>query len=140
LANFFSRFVVYVVGNALLLAGVLVLLWPIDWRISLALGASVVLAFFSVSGLRGVAVPHWAAARQASAELFGFLEERLAGTEDIRSSGATAYAMRRLFERTRALLHAERKAGFVGSTMWGTTVLLFTLGMAVSLALGAYLF
>jgi hypothetical protein len=44
----------------------------------------------SLQRLRDVAVPHWTAARQASAELFGFLEERLAGTEDICSSGATA--------------------------------------------------
>ena len=30
----------------------------------------------------------WEAAREASADLFGFLEERLAGTEDIRACGA----------------------------------------------------
>jgi ABC-type multidrug transport system fused ATPase/permease subunit len=140
LGNFFARFVVQLLGNAVLLVGVLIVLFGVDWRVGGALTAFALVSLVILYNLRDVAVPHWTAARQASAELFGFLEERLAGTEDIRSSGATAYAMRRLFERARALLHAERKAGFVGSTMWGTTVMLFTLGMAVALALGAYLF
>jgi ATP-binding cassette, subfamily B, bacterial len=37
LSNFFSQFVVGVVGNAFLLVGILVLLWREDWRIGLAL-------------------------------------------------------------------------------------------------------
>jgi len=53
--------------------------------------------------VRRVAVPRWVASRQARAELFGFLEERLQGTEDIRASGATAYVMRRFLERSRQL-------------------------------------
>ena len=32
LANFFSQFVVEVIGNVLLLVGVLVVLWRVDWR------------------------------------------------------------------------------------------------------------
>jgi hypothetical protein len=51
--------------------------------------------------LRASTVPHWAAARQASADLFGFVEERLSGTEDIRASGATGYVMTRFQERSR---------------------------------------
>ena len=37
LARFFSRFTVYVVGNGLLMAGILVLLFALDWRIGLGL-------------------------------------------------------------------------------------------------------
>ncbi len=44
LGNFFSRFVVYVLGNALLLLGVLALLWGIDPRIGAALTLFVVLS------------------------------------------------------------------------------------------------
>ena len=39
LANFFSRFVVQVVGNALLMVGVLVLLLQIDWRVGLVMAS-----------------------------------------------------------------------------------------------------
>ena len=81
LANFFSQFVVQVLGNALLLGGVLVLLTREDWRVGGVLAAFAFAAFAILGRVRGLAVPHWAAERQASAELFGYLEERLAGTE-----------------------------------------------------------
>lgn len=140
LANFFSRFVVYVLGNILLLAGILALLFRIDWRIGAAMTLFALISGAVINCLRDVATPHWNASRQASAELFGFIEERLAGTEDIRSSGAVAYVMRRLFERARTHLRRTRRADMLGTAMGWATILLFTLGTAVSLALGAYLY
>ena len=44
LARFFSRFVVYVLGNGLLMVGVLGLLYHVDWRVGLGLSAFVALA------------------------------------------------------------------------------------------------
>jgi ATP-binding cassette subfamily B protein len=140
LARFFARFVVYVVGNALLMVGLLVLLVQIDWRVSFVMGASALVALILMNRLRGVAVPHWAAARQASAELFGFLEERLAGTEDIRASGATAYVMRRFHERSRRLLRRELLAGLIGNLGFQSATMLLTFGAALALGLGGYLF
>jgi ATP-binding cassette subfamily B protein len=140
LAHFFARFVVYVVGNALLMVGLLVLLVQIDWRVSFVMGAAALVALILVNRMRDVAVPHWAAARQASAELFGFLEERLAGTEDIRASGATAYVMRRFHERSRRLLRRELLAGLIGNLGFQSAAMLLTFGAALALGLGGYLF
>jgi ATP-binding cassette, subfamily B, bacterial len=140
LANFFSRFVVYVVGNTLLLLGLLVALAVTDLRVGLVLGASMVLALLAMNALRAVAVPHWAAARQASAELFGFLEERLTGTEDIRASGATPYVMRRFFERSRMLVRRDLVAGFIGNSAFQSAGILLTVGTALALGFGATLF
>jgi ABC-type multidrug transport system fused ATPase/permease subunit len=140
LANFFARFVVYVVGNGLLVVGVLVLLLQIDWRVAAAMSTSAVLAVVVMNRLRASAVAHWAAARQASADLFGFLEERLAGTEDIRASGATGYVMTRFHERSRRLLRRELLAGAVGMLGFHSAATLLTLGGAVSLGVGGYLF
>jgi ABC-type multidrug transport system fused ATPase/permease subunit len=81
---------------------VLALLWQIDWRVGLAFSALSLGALALVRALQGVPVRYRRAARQASAELYGFLEERLAGTEDIRASGAVPYTMCRFFERARA--------------------------------------
>ena len=58
LARFFSRFVVYVLGNAILVMGILGLLFSVDWRIGLGLSAFVVLALLAMlivvaSGLTG---------------------------------------------------------------------------------------
>jgi ABC-type multidrug transport system fused ATPase/permease subunit len=140
LANFFSRFVVYVVGNGLLVIGVVILLVQIDWLVALAMGAFAALGLLVMNRLRSTAVPHWAAARQASADLFGFLEERLAGTEDIRASGATQYVMTRFHERSRRLLRRELLAGAVGGIGINAAAALLSVGAAVSLGVGGYLF
>lgn len=137
LANFFSRFVIAILGNLLLLLGVLVLLYSIDWGIGLALSILTALGFIAANGLRDMAVPHWTAARQASAHLYGFLEERLGGTEDLRANGATAYAVRRLSGHLRALLRHQRLASVVGGAAWSTLNLLFACGLAAAFVLGA---
>jgi ATP-binding cassette subfamily B protein len=72
--------------------------------------------------------------------LFGFLEERLAGTEDIRASGATAYVMRRFHERSRRLLRRELLAGLIGNLGFQSAAMLLTFGAALALGLGGYLF
>ncbi len=140
LAKFFSQFVIYVFGNLLLLIGVLAVLFTVDWRIGLALAVFAVVVLIALIGTRKFAIPHWAAARQLSADLFGFVEERLAGTEDIRSSGAMSYMMRRLYEYLRARLQKERKAAVIGGLAWTLPVALFTLGFVVTFVLGTYLY
>jgi ATP-binding cassette, subfamily B, bacterial len=140
LSNFFSRFVVQIFANGILLVAVLGLMYTIDWRVGLAMTVFVVVTVLLVNKTRNIAQPHWRLARQASAELFGFLEERLSGLEDIRSSGATAYTMRRLYERSRNLLRTDRKAALIGSTSGSVTIVVFTLGTALALGLGVMLF
>ena len=39
-------------------------------------------------------MPYWQKAQGARADLYGYLEERLHGTEDLRANGAVAYALR----------------------------------------------
>ncbi|MBU0491405.1 MAG: ABC transporter ATP-binding protein/permease [Chloroflexi bacterium] len=140
LSNFFSQFVIQIVGNALLLAGILILLYQVDWRVGLALSAFVLAALVVLVRLRHIGVPFWTAERQASADLFGFLEERLAGTEDIRANGAQAYVMRHFYRLMRALMHQTLKAGLVVNFLFSVMLLLFAVGNAAALALGGYLF
>lgn len=140
LASFFSQFVIYVAGNAVLLIGVLVALYATDWRAGLAFTLFTVAALVVLDRTRDIAVPHWEAARQAAADLAGYLEERLAGTEDIRSSGATAYVMRRFYELMRTRLHKERRAGLAHSAMVLAIIGLITVGNALAFVVGAYLY
>lgn len=140
LANFFSQFVIRLLGNALLLIGVLMVLWGLDWRFGLTMTVVMALAVASLTWLQAWVVPYWTRARQASAELFGFVEERLAGTEDIRASGATAYTLRRLYERLHAQYRAQRAASLRGRATWSMAHGFYTLGTAAVYALGASLF
>ncbi|MBA3414775.1 MAG: ABC transporter ATP-binding protein, partial [Chloroflexia bacterium] len=140
LARFFSRFAVYVVGNAVLMVGVLGLLYATDWRVGLGLTCFVTIAVATMLRLRAVATPFSAAERQAAADAYGFLGEYLAGLEDIRSSGARAFVLRRWAELTRRWLAAKIRAQMRGYGMVASSQGLFGLGTAFALALSAMLY
>ncbi len=140
LARFFSRFVVSILGNGLLIAGVLGLLAYVDWRVGLGLGTFVVLALIAMLRIRAAATPVWAAERQASADFYGFLGEYLSGLEDVRSSGAGAFVLRRCAEVMRSWLAVTRKAQMRGYALVATSQGLFALGTIVAFALSAVLF
>jgi len=140
LANFFSRFVVNVLGNAMLVIGILVLLFREDARVGAGLALYTVATLLALRAIRNVAVAHWAAERQADAELFGFVEERISGTEDIRASGAEPYVMNRLYHLMRGTLAKNRAARMMSNVTYVITNFLFVMGYAVGLALGAYLY
>ena len=140
LGKFFSLFIFEMVGSLLLLVGILVLLVREDWRAGLALTVFVVAGMLVLTSIRNIAVPYWKANRAASADSFGFLEERLAGTEDIRSNDAKPYVMRRFHELMRSWYGKALKAGLMSSIMFSSTMLMFGVGSAISLSLGAYLY
>ena len=93
LSNFFSQLVIRVLGNILLLFGILIALLLEDWRVGLAFTGFAVLTLLALNAVRGIAIPYQKKMREAIADLFGYLEERLAGTEDIRSSGAVDFVL-----------------------------------------------
>src|SRR5205814_7669293 len=91
---FFSQFTVMVLSNMLLLAGVLAVLWLEDWRMGVALSVFTLAAQFVLNRTRRFATPYQIGNRQAHAMMYGFLEERLAGIEDIRANADDPYALR----------------------------------------------
>ncbi len=136
LANFFSQFVVRVLGNVILMLGVLIVLLIEDYRIGAVMTLLATVLFFTLIGVQRLTVPFWTRAREASAALFGLIEERLSGTEDIRSSGAIDYTMNRLYERGRDRLFHERRAAVFGSLAWLTPLLFFAIAGALTYWLG----
>jgi ABC-type multidrug transport system fused ATPase/permease subunit len=140
LANFFSRFVLRLLGSAVLLVGVLVLLFREEWRVGLVLAVVSVVALLTLNRVRRAGTRYALAARQASAGLFGFLEERLSGLADIQSSGAETYTLQRLAPHQRAHFHSSRTAWLMGGVLGSATSAVFTLGWVVVFALGAYFY
>ncbi|HEV8633157.1 MAG TPA: ABC transporter ATP-binding protein [Chloroflexota bacterium] len=140
LASFFSQLVIRVFGSLLLLVGAVVLLFREDWRVGLAMTAFALVAVGLLVRVRNVAVPAITAEREANARVFGFVEERLAGIDDIRSRGAGAHAMRGLYAVMRDLFHRSRRAWMLGALVEVAVILLFALGYVIALGLGAYLF
>lgn len=140
LAEFFSQLVVHILGNILLLMGILAALYWEDWRIGAAMTLYAAVCLLVLGALRNIAVPYWEKARQASADLFGFMEEQLSSTEDTRANGGVGHAMRRLYGFTAQRLNTERRAGVASIWLRIAMTLLYTLGHAVALALGYHLF
>ncbi|HWQ11349.1 MAG TPA: ABC transporter ATP-binding protein [Roseiflexaceae bacterium] len=140
LGNFFSQFSLRLAGNALLVVGVLAALFREDWRVGLGLSAYALLVFGALAALQRLASGRWAQAHQAHAEQFGFLEERIGGAEDIRSSGAEAYTLRRLAALGKARMRSELAALMASNLTFVITNFLFVMGYALGLALGAWLY
>jgi ATP-binding cassette subfamily B protein len=140
LSNFFSQMVVRVMGNLVLLLGILVALFLEDWRVGVVFTVFASVTLFALNQVRGLAIPHQKALREASADLFGYLEERLAGTEDIRSSGAVDFIIRGLYKLQYVILGHWRKAWRMFVVVRMTGGLLLALGTAIAFLVGFYLF
>jgi ABC-type multidrug transport system fused ATPase/permease subunit len=139
LTEFFSKFTVYILGNVLLMLGIIAVLFYEDWRAGLVMGFFALIALFTLIRLRNIAVPHWGNYRQLSSEFFGFLGEKLTGIEDIRTNGAKNYAMHRFYKILQRWLPSYHKARFADTILWGTTNGLFALSNVIILTVGAYL-
>ena len=140
LSRFFSRFVVYVLGNGLLIVGVLAFLVHVDARIGLMLTAFVALALFAMLRIRAASKELFVAERRASADFYGSLGEYLSGLEDVRSSGAGAFVLRHFAQETRAWLAATLRAQMRGYALIAVSLGSFGVGAAVALAMSAVLY
>ena len=139
LANFLSRFVVSVIGNFALLVGVVLVVLAEDLLAGAALGLYALVAVLVLGRLRSIAVGRWQRVREAAAQLFGYLGERLAGMEDIRSSGAEAHVMNGLALQHRAVFAARKHAVAGVAVIWAVTTITFSTGSAVAFGVGGYL-
>lgn len=140
LATFFSQFALNLVSNGLLLIGILAALFIEDWRAGLAFTIFSVATILILGKLKDIAVPHQKARREAEAQLYGFIEEQLAGTEDIRSSGAVDYSIRELFRHQAEIFTHNRKAHFKRWIIENAMGLALTTGSLLAIASGYWLF
>jgi ATP-binding cassette subfamily B protein/ATP-binding cassette subfamily C protein len=139
LSEFFSKFTIHILGNLLMVLGVIVVLFIEDWRAGVAILSFAIIALFTLIKLRSISVFHWGGYRQFSAEFFGFLGEQLTGMEDIRANGAKNYVMHRFYTIIRNWLPIFHKARLADTILWVTTNGMFTFGSVVALIVGAYL-
>ncbi|MEM7031809.1 MAG: ABC transporter ATP-binding protein, partial [Chloroflexota bacterium] len=141
LSNFFANFVITIVSNVLLVMGILVLLWQVSWLVGASMTGFIVLDLLILLRLRNIAVPAATAAREESANLYSFLEERLNGIEEIKANGAKPYTMMRLYDRMVHLLRADMKEQWLFAWAFGVVgVVISGIGNILALATGAYLF
>jgi ATP-binding cassette, subfamily B, bacterial len=137
LAQYFSQLVVQVLGNGLLVLGILLLLFRESWLaggIGL-LYAGLILLFLQV--IQNHIVSLWRSISKSFADLFGFIEERLLGLEDIQANGGAAHTMSQLMEQLLQVRHLRIRAEVWGSATFIVGFLLYTAALVAVLALGA---
>ncbi len=140
LSNFFSQFVVHVVGNLVLLIGILVLLILESIWIGLVMVVFAAISMVAMLRVHHLAVPWWTGMRERSAEFFGFVGEILGGTEEVRANGAAPFFMRRLTQILRGWLPDQVRAGRGWSALWSANVFIFAFSTALIYWLGERLF
>lgn len=137
LSEFFASFVIRVLGNLVLVAAVLVLLWRESIWVGLTMTGWAALVLVGMLAIQTVALPWWKAMRARSAEFFGFLGEQLAGTEDVRAAGGVPFMMHRFTRVMRAWLPEQVRARMGFAALWGWSILTYLIiGMALIFWLG----
>jgi ABC-type multidrug transport system fused ATPase/permease subunit len=137
--RFTSTAVLQVVGNATVLVGVAATAVVVEWRAGLVLLATVGVAVAVLLRLRAVAVPHHDHEREVLAQLYGDLEDRLGGLEDLRANGAGAWAVDRMHRHSARWWRAARRAALRAEGAYASTGITFAVGTAVTLGVAAYL-
>ena len=140
LGEFFSQMVVKTAGNALLVIAILFLLYRENAAAGLILTVYTALIVAVLAGTQNLGAKRWAAARQAWAEQSGFLEEHLAGSEDIRGVGAERYVLDKLLGIMRSLTERARGGWMANALGFSITNFLYVAGYGLGLAIGAYLY
>lgn len=139
IADFVVAFLLDVVAGVLLLCGVIAVVTVVDPRIGLALLLYCALLGLGLVRAQRLAVPSATRARAADATLFGLLEERLAGAEDLRANGAGEHTVRRFHQASADLWRIGRRASAVGSVVLAATSVAFATGTALMAGLSGTL-
>jgi ABC-type multidrug transport system fused ATPase/permease subunit len=140
LANFFSKMSVLIVSNMLLLAGIGVALFLVDWRVGLCYLPLVIGSVLLLRRLVGAAIPANVTARAANATLLGYLEERLSGLEDVRANGGRDDVVRGYWRLAGVLLSAMRRTALLGVRWPAAAQSLTSLGLVLALLAGSILY
>lgn len=118
LSRFFSSMVVHVVGNGLLLLGILVLLWLESLLVGAWITVMTVILLALLGRMHGIVVPWWQAERASSAIAQGQVGEMVDGTEDIAANGARTFMISR-FNRVLLDWLPNMRRGWLGwGVMW----------------------
>jgi len=134
-----GNFIPQMLQEALLLVGVLALLWGIDPRLGACLSIYAVVALSLLSRLRHLGVGAWETSREAAAKSSGFQEEALGSAEDVRPNGAADHVVLRFLELNRRWFWASQKASALSGTTTVAGLTLFGISQSGALALGAWL-
>ena len=139
ISEFISRFLVRLIAAGVLLTGVVIVCWFESPAMGLTVTLYVLAVLVFLIRLRKVAVAAAEEERETSARLYGFIEERLAGVDDIRSLGAGRFTMTRFIPVMRDFYTRTTNAWRKRILVWVSANTAFWAGDALALIVGVWL-
>lgn len=139
LSNFFSAMVVKVVGNGVLIGGIVVLLLRESLLLGGFLAGLLAIGLLVMARLHVLVVPWWRAHRAIAAETYGQLGEQVDGTEDIAANGARDFMQERFADLLRRWMPLEVRGWTGWGLMWSTSEILRIAMLVVTFVIGARL-
>lgn len=127
-------------GGVVFLVGVLFMLWREDWRVALFTTVTSAIALGVLVWGRLIGIRYSIATRQASAEVTGFVEERLGGLPDIRGNALQSHTVSRMEGLIRVWLARVRAMLLIGIGIGVSSTVVRIVTMVLTLAGVAWLF
>ncbi|SHJ91186.1 ATP-binding cassette, subfamily B [Hathewaya proteolytica DSM 3090] len=139
LFNFFSKLMLNLLNNIVLILGILVMLFFEGISVGISITSFVIISVAIFIKIQKKAVPIWTENRKITSELYGMLGESIGSTEDIRTNGAVSYFINCYDKFLKKNYKIERKSSMMYYYMWSSSIILFAMGTAVALGLGGVL-
>lgn len=140
LSDFFSKFLVLVLTSLLLVIGALLMYLSINVWLGLLVIAFVYFTATAMLNTARLGEEPSRLERESSAEMFGYIEERLTGLDDIRALGAGEYHQTRFLGVLKRYFHRAMDAWKARAQIWRVSMLYFAFGYVGILGLGVWLF
>jgi len=140
LSTFFSKLFLQLASGILLTIGVVVMLLREHLVAGGILALFAGLSVFVVGQCRMLGVKQIFQHRKQSAALFGMIEERLAGLEDIRANGGGDYVMDSFYRQNRSFYRITRIAWMLRTVVMALVTFLFATAEILALFIGGWLF
>lgn len=140
LSKFFSQLTILLLGNFLLLGGIVLALFLENSVAGIVGVIFTITATYAIFKLRNVAVPYMGKWRQKTAEFYGYLGEQLTGREDLKANGGRGWVMRRMYELNQDWLYSFHQMRLSSTVLWATTIGIFVFGNILALGVGAWLY
>ena len=132
-SDFLSQVLPKAVGAVFVVAGTIIVLVVIDWRVGIGMVLYVAAAFTAVVLNRHRSIREASDEMGSYARLYGGIEERLNAAEDLRSSGAGDHAMWRFVEDSSEAIRSSVRREHAFLSMWWAVQGAVVAGTALSL-------
>ncbi|MCY3413134.1 MAG: ABC transporter ATP-binding protein [Candidatus Heimdallarchaeota archaeon] len=141
LSTFFSTLTLYLGRNILLIVAILLALFLENLIIGGVFTTFTIIGLFFMMKSSKPAIKEWGKVREATSDTYGYIEERIAGKEDVLALGGERYVMKGFHQKAKTQYDAGMKAmiksSYVRIVIFGivgvSTTLVYTAGVPLVL-------